>query len=347
MNKKSFGLDIGVSTIKAVELGADKNAFRLNACIVVPTPAKGMLSESPVDEEEMAQAIHKAVTDAGISTKNVNVALPENQVYTKVVEMPYLSDRELASAIYWEAEQYIPIPLASVSLSWNVIKRSAKPQPNEKMEVLMVGAPSLIVKKYQKVLSMAGLSISTMETEIISCVRALTAFIPPNAVTPSIIVNIGAISTSLAIVIGHDLVFTYSLPIGGSAINRAISADFGLSSVQAEEYKTTYGIAKGPLGQRIGTATEPIMSSILSEVKKAIIYYSQKYKDSRIEQIILSGESAKLPGIDTYFANSSGIEAVVANPWRFLDPNAVPKEILDKAPDYSIAVGLSLRDYEH
>lgn len=347
MNKKSFGLDIGISTIKAVELGADKSSFRLNACIVVPTPAKGMISESPVDEEEMAQAIHKAVADAGISTKNVNVALPENQVYTKVVEMPYLSDRELASAIYWEAEQYIPIPLANVSLSWNVIKRSAKPQPNEKMEVLMVGAPTLIVKKYQKVLSMAGLSISTMETEIISCVRALTAFIPPNAVTPSIIVSIGAISTSLAIVIGHDLVFTYSLPIGGSAINRAISADFGLSSVQAEEYKTTYGIAKGPLGQRIGTATEPIMSSILSEVKKAIIYYSQKFKDSRIEQIILSGESAKLPGIDTYFANSSGIEAVVANPWKFLNPTAVPKEILDKAPDYSIAVGLSLRDYEH
>src|SRR3990167_11484124 len=178
MNRKSFGLDIGVSNIKAVELGADKNSFRLNACIVVPSPPKGMLSESPVDEEEMAQAIKKAVDDAGISGKRVNVALPENQVYTKVVEMPYLSDRELASAIYWEAEQYIPIPLPSVSLSWNIIKRSAKPQPNEKMEVLMVGAPALIVKKYQKVVGMAGLTINNMETEILSTVRALTAFIP-------------------------------------------------------------------------------------------------------------------------------------------------------------------------
>ncbi len=347
MNKKSFGLDLGTSTIKAVELGADKESFKLSACIVVPTPPKGMLSESPVDEEEMAQAIKKAVSDAGISTKSVNVALPENQVYTKVVEMPYLSDRELASAIYWEAEQYIPIPLANISLSWNVIKRSANNKSSEKMEVLMVGAPSLIVKKYQKVLGMAGLSVNAMETEIISCVRALTAFMPTNSITPTIIVSIGAITTSLAIVIGNNLVFTYSLPIGGSAINRAISADFGLSSVQAEEYKKTYGISKGPLGQRIGAATEPIMSSILSEVKKAVIYYSQKYKDSRIEQIILSGESAKLPGIDTYFANSSGIESVIANPWKFLNPTQVPKEILDKAPDYSIAVGLSLRDYEH
>ncbi len=347
MNKKSFGLDIGVLSIKAVELELDKSGFRLGAFIVAPTPPKGMLSESLMDEEEMAQAIKKAVSDAGISNKKVNVALPENQVYAKVVEMPYLSDRELASAIYWEAEQYIPIPLPSVSLSWNVIKRSPKPGVNDKMEVLMVGAPILIVKKYQKILSMAGFTISAMETEIISTVRALSAFTPLNSVTPSIIINIGAISTSLAIVVGNNLIFTYSLPIGGAAINRAISADFGLSSLQAEEYKKTYGIAKGPLGARIGKATEPILSSILSEVKKAIIYYSQKYKDSRVEQIIISGETAKLPGIDAYFANGCRIGTTIANPWKFLSSSNIPKEILDKAPDYSIAVGLALRDYEH
>lgn len=345
MNNKSFGLDLGVSTLKAVELDPDKNGFKLNACISSPTPPKGMLSESPIDEEEMAQTIKKTLAEARISTKRVNIALPENQAYTKVIEMPYLSDRELASAIYWEAEQYIPIPLSSVSLSWNVINR--KSQTNEKMSVLMVGAPSITVKKYQKVLGLAGLTINVLETEMLASVRALTSFLPPNSITPAIIINIGAISTSLAIVIGHNLIFTYSLPLGGAAINRAISTDFGLSSAQAEEYQKAYGIGNNPLGQRIGKATEPIMSSILSEVKKAVIFYSQKYKDSKIEQLILSGSTAKIAGIDTYFANSSGIETIVANPWKFLGVNNnIPKEVIDNAPDYSIAVGLSLRGYE-
>ena len=111
MNKKSFGLDISESTIKAVELSRVSTGFVLSASIISPSTPKGMLSESPIDEEQMALAIKKTLSNAGISTKKVNVALPENQVYTKVVEMPYLSDRELASAIYWEAEQYIPIPL--------------------------------------------------------------------------------------------------------------------------------------------------------------------------------------------------------------------------------------------
>lgn len=344
MNNKSFGLDIGVSTIKAVELEPTKDSFKLSAAIVSPTPPKGMLSESPVDEEDMAQAIKKTVADAGITTKKVNVALAENQAYTKVVEMPYLSDRELFSAIYWEAEQYIPIPLTNVSLSWGVINRNVK--PGEKMEVLMVGAPTLVVKKYQKIITMAGLLVNVMETEMLSTVRALTAFLPSGSLTPTMIINIGAISTSLAIVIGNNLIFTYSLPIGGAAINRAISTDFGLSHAQAEEYKKAYGITNSPLGQRIGRSTEPILSSILSEVKKAIVYYSQKYKDSKIEQIVLSGGTAKIPGIDAYFAGSSGIETIIANPWRFLG-QGIPAEIIDNAPDYSIAVGLSLRGYEH
>lgn len=347
MNKKSFGLDIGITNIKAVEINVNKDSMSLDACIISPTPAKGMVSESVGDEEEMAVAIKKTVKDAGISTKSVNIALPDNQVYTKVVEMPYMNDKDLASAINWEAEQYMPIPLASVVLAWQVISKPLKPTPADKMRVLMVGAPNVIVKKYQKVINMADLSLNTVETEILSAIRALTFFQPPDSSTPTIIINIGDISTSLAIVVKSELLFTYTLPIGGQAINRSISADFGLSTAQAEEYKRAYGILKNPMGQRIGQATEPILASIVAEVKKAIIFYSQKNADNKIQQVILTGETAKLPGIDMYFADSSGIETVIANPWKNVASGNIPKEIISNAPSYSIAVGLALRDYEH
>lgn len=346
MNKKAFGLDIGISTIKAVELALGKSDVRLTACIMAPTPPKGMISESEADEEEMAKTLKKIVSDAGISNKNVNIALPDNQVYSKVIEMPFLSDRELSSAIYWEAEQYMPIPLSTATLAWHVLSKPAKATPDEKMKVLMVGAPTNVVKKYQKIIGLAGLNINTMETEILSAVRALTFYLPPEVNTPTIIVNIGDVSTSLAIVIRENILFTYSLPVGGAAINRAISADFGLSEAQAEEYKRTYGIKKGAIGDRIGSATEPILNSILAEVKKAILYFTQKNSNSKIEQIVLSGSTAKLPGIDIYFADTAGIETVIGNPWKVVNSNNIPKEILSNAPAYSIGVGLALKDYE-
>jgi len=258
MNKKPFGLDIGATTVKIVFLDGQVGGYIYKSSIIAPSSPKGMLSESPLDEEEMAQAIRKALDEANIDSKLVNVALPENQVYTKVLDMPVLSDRELASAIYWEAEQYIPIPLTNVTLTWNVLKRPEHPTPADKMEVLMVGAPTMLVKKYQKILLMAGLTVNSMETEILSTIRSLVL---GENFPPTLIISIGAVSTSFAIVRNGVMVFTYSMSMGGAAINRAIATDFGLTSTQAEEYKKVYGVSGKSLGGKIGQATEPILKN--------------------------------------------------------------------------------------
>lgn len=343
-NKKPFGLDIGATTIKAVFLEGQKDGYIYKSSIIAPTPPKGMLSESPLDEEEMAQSIRKIVNEANIDSKYVNVALPENQVYTKVLEMPILSDRELASAIYWEAEQYIPVPLTNITLTWNVLKRPNHPTTADKMEVLMVGAPTMLVKKYQKIITMAGFAINSMETEILSTLRSLVL---GENFPPTLIISIGAVSTSFAIVRNATMVLTYSMSVGGAAINRAIATDFGLTSVQAEEYKKVYGVSGKSLGGKIGLATEPILKAILTEVKKSLAFYSQKYKEEGpIRQILLCGGTAKLPGIDIFFANNSGIETAIANPWKVLSSQSIPKEVLDNASDFIIAVGLAMRNYE-
>ena len=344
MKKKPFGLDIGATTIKLVWLESGQGGYAFKSSIIAPTPSRGMLSEAPLDEEEMSQTIRKAADDIGIDSKFVNVALAENQVYTKVLEMPVLSEKELRSAIYWEAEQYIPVPLTNITLVWNILKKPEATAVNEKMQVLMVGAPTILINKYQRIISSAGFTISSMETEILSAIRSLVS---GESFPTSLIINIGAVSTSFAIIRKGIMVFTYSMSVGGAAINRAIAADLGLTSSQAEEYKKAYGFSDKTLGGKIGRATEPILSSILAEAKKSIAFYGQKYKDDQtIRQIILSGGTAKLPGIEVFFANASGIETAIANPWKILSSQQIPKEILDNGPDYSIAVGLAMRDYE-
>ncbi len=343
MSKKSFGLDIGTTTIKMVSLSPGKDGFILDASIIASMPEKGMMSDSLLDEEEMSRAIKKAVTESGITEKFVNVALPETKIYTKVIEMPVLSDKELSSAILWEAEQYIPIPLASITFVWSVLSRPANPNPEDKMEVLMVGAPTILVNKYKKIINMAGLMINSMETQILSAIRAIVA--GPDF-PPTLIIDIGEVSTSLAIVKNGVMIFTYSTPTGGGAISRAIAGSFGLSALEAEQYKKTYGFADRVFGGKIGQAAQPILGTILIEVKKALSYYSQKYANEPIKQIILSGGTAKLPGINIFFANNCGIETGVANPWKRLVGQQIPKQILDNGPEYTIAVGLAEREYE-
>ncbi|MBI3092876.1 MAG: type IV pilus assembly protein PilM [Candidatus Levybacteria bacterium] len=343
MKIRPFGLDIGTTSIKAVWLSAPKEGLILNAALSSPTPPKGMLSESPQDLEEMARVIRRIMEEGKITAPYANVALAENQVYTKVVDMPVLSDKELSSAIYWEAEQHIPVPLSSITLDWKVLEKPKEAQTEEKMQVLLVGAPTVLLAKYQKMLKMAGLTIASMETEILSAIRALVPKESPN----SLIAQIGAVNTSLAIIKSGIPVFVYSIPTGGIAISRAIAADFGFTTDQAEEYKKAYGVSKESLGGKIGQTAQPVLMSIVGEIKKALAFYNEKYKsDASVKQILLSGGTAKLPGVDAFFAETTGIETVVANPWTVLSSQNVAKEIVDNAPDYTIAMGLALRDYE-
>jgi type IV pilus assembly protein PilM len=337
---KSIGLDMGLTKIKAVSLSKQNNVFVLNNFSIMPSPPKGMLSEALADEEEMARTLKKTVESLKVDSKNVNIALYDSQVYTKVIEMPVLSDKELSLAIYWEAERHIPVALSTISLVWSVLKRPVSSSADEKMQVLMVGAPIKLIDKYQKVLEMADLNLNSIETETLAIVRALvTSNLPP-----TIIVSIGAISTSLAIIRDGILVLSYSIPVGGNAISRSIEADFGLTLSQSEEYKKTYGFSKEGAGQKISKSTEPILASILLEIRKALAFYSQKYKnDSIIQQILLSGGTARLPGIDLYFAENLSIETVIANPWRILGDKPLPPEILNSTSDFTIALGLAMK----
>ena len=341
MFNKSIGLDIGLTKIKAVSLSRQNNSFVLDNFSVMPSPPKGMLSEALVDEKELAEAIKKTVDNLKINSKSVNIALSDNKVYTKVIEMPILSDKELSLAIYWEAERHIPVALSTITLVWNVLKRPMGASTDEKMQVLMVGAPTDLLAKYQKILQMANLTLNSIETETLAIVRAL---VPPSF-PPTIIVSIGAINTSLAIIRDGVLVLTYSIQTGGNAISRSIEADFGLTQSQGEEYKKTYGFSKEGVGQKVGKSTEPILASILLEIRKTLAWYSQRYKDdSIIQQILLSGGTARLPGIDLFFAENLGIETVVANPWKILGDKPLPAEILNNTSDFTIALGLAMRD---
>lgn len=344
MKSNAFGLDIGTSSIKVVWLDQEKTTTKYLSSLTAFTPAQGMQSESPFDHQEMAKLINKLVIDAKITTNNVNIALPENHVFTKVIDMPVLSEKELNTAIYWEAEQYIPAALDTMRLDWSVLRMPKDTVSDQKMQVLLVAAPLQLIKRYQTILELAGLSIVSIETEILSSIRGIVS---NNRFPTSLLMNIGSLSTSLAIVQNGVIVFNYSIPLGGVAMTRAIAADFGFNAAQAEEYKKTYGLSDKNFGGKVKQAIAPIQTAMMTEVKKAMTFYAEKYKnESPISQVLLTGGGANLPGIAVYFAQDIGLETVIGNPWKMLNVQAVPKDIEMRGPEYTVAIGLALKEYE-
>lgn len=335
-----IGLDIGSHSIKLVEIGRRKDEAILLAAGSIPTPPKAILAINPEDLESIATVVKKLWKETGAQTKNVNIALPESQVFTRVIEVPQLSDRELTSAIKWEAEQYIPLPLDQVTVDFTIL-REARETGTNKMEVLLVASPKTLVEKYVTILELAELTPVAVETEIIAAARSLIR--STGSVRTVMIVSLGAQTTDLAILRNGIFSFTRSISSGGEALSRAVAQAFGFEISQAEEFKKTYGIEKDKLEGKLLTAVSPIMDTIISEMKRAIAYYQEKYKDENIGVAIISGGTAKVPGMVVYMAEKLGVEVQLANPWLGIvrDPRF---HVLDtEGPVFSVAVGLAFR----
>lgn len=339
--QQQLGLDIGSHSIKLIEIGKKGNETTLVSAGSIPTPPKALTSAISADQEAVAHAIKQLIKETGAKSSSVNLSLPEAQVFTRVIEVPQLSSRELASAITWEAEQYIPLPMDQVNVDYTIL-RDAKETGTDKMEVLLVACPKSLLEKYLTIIEMAELIPVAVETEIIATARALSRSVA--SIKNALLVSLGAQTTDLAILRSGVLTFTRSIAAGGEALSRALVAGLDFNPAQAEEFKRTYGLEPDKLQGKIVAAVKPIMDTIISEIKRAIAFFNQKHKDEHIETILLSGGTAKLPGMVVYIAESLGIEAQLANPWVGIarDPRF---NVLDgEGPTFTVAVGLALRD---
>lgn len=334
------GLDIGSKTIKLVELAQEGNTFRLKASGIVGY--KGRSLEQSKDDKEMAvlaEAVKKLHKEAKVSSRDVAIALPEPQVYTRTIKFPLLTDAEIASAVKWEAEQYIPIPVNDAIVQHQILERREDVSPAQ-VEVLLVAAPKALVDKYLKLVEMAGLNLAAVETGLMALVRSLAPL--DQAI---LLVDFGARSTDIAIAKKGLLYFSRSIPTAGEAFTRAVSQTLGIEEQQAEEYKRTYGLSSLQLEGKVRKALDPIFRLVADEMRKAMHFYQSEEKGELPKSVILSGGTAGMPEAASSLTKLLGLEVVVGNPFTKVEvaPEAV-KSLSGYAPLYSIAVGLAMRE---
>lgn len=341
MRVNAFGLDIGTTSVRAAYISKENNGLKLEAIGVIGVDEKGLQSESLIDQQGLADQIKKLLESASITTQSANIALPESQVYTRIIEMPELSEQELNAALHWELEQYIPLPLDQVQNDWQILgKRSDGIRTV--MDVLIVAAPLRVIEKYEKILDMAGLHAEGIETEIISLHRALSPLL--NISEPSLIVHLGNTTTNVMIVSNGILQSMFSIGLGGQAVTRAVAMDLGIDFTKADEYKRAYGLSKEALDGKIGKALNPILESIAGDIKKAIFSYREKNPKNEVKQIILSGADALLPGIELYFTNMFNVQVMLGNAWRAYNVMNIPDQLVNEAPGFNTVTGLAIRD---
>jgi type IV pilus assembly protein PilM len=353
MQEDFFGLDIGSNSLKAVELAKREGKYNLLTFGYHPVTSGAIFSESEIDQKQISKSIRDLVQESHISSRNVVTAFPESLIFTRVIEVPMVAEKEFANAIEWQAEQYIPMPLSEVRLSWMILNKEALADSRKNVEgkkpnikVLLVAAPNSLINRYLNIIRNAGLVPVAFETEIVAITRSLTVL--QDGTSPStLLLSVGSSTTDLAVVDNGIIRFTRSIGTGGTALARAISQDLGFDMNQAEEYKKAYGLLEDQLEGKIMQVIKPVFDVIVSEVERAIMYYQTQNPSASVKRMVLTGGSAQLPGLVIFLANSLGLEVQIGNPWVNVvtpDQFRIKTDQLENQVVYAVAAGLAMRN---
>jgi len=344
LKPEAFGLDISDLSLKVVQL-KKKGKFLDLACFGETALKPGIIEKGEVqDEKALAQAIQSAVSQAKgqkITTKYAVASLPEEKGFLQVIEMPMMAEEEIKKAVFFEAENYIPLPVETVYLDCQIIT-PATVKPPDHLDVLIAALPKKIINLYFSSLKKAGFEPLALEIESQAISRSLIEKeVSPQ---PLLLIDIGASQTSFIIFSGSSLRFTFSCPLSSQKFTKAIAESLQIDLKKAEVLKTEKGITA-----KKNDHVFKALTSDLNELMKQIgncLNYCQGHYHQEIKKVLLCGGGANLKGLKEFIASRINLPVQLGNPWV----NILPKNLKEtpamphqESLRYATALGLALR----
>jgi type IV pilus assembly protein PilM len=330
-NSAILGIDIGTAYIKIAQISHNPNPL-LDTYGIVNISNQLGAREDENAVQQTSQILKTLLSKSGVTTKRCVISFPNSAVFTSVIQLPKMSEKEMVPAVEFEARKYVPLALSEIDLSWTVIQEAVK--ETEGVKVLLTAVPKQVTKNYMKVFHLAGLEPEVGEIEALALIRSLIG----NNNTNCVIIDIGSRSTGLTIIENGFLRLSRNLNIGGDTITSKIAGSLNITTFRAEQFKKDFGVSSSTF---IPDVIKPILNVIKNEVKQLLtIYQSQNVK---VDKILLVGGGSNLPGIVEYFGDLK-VNVELGNPLQAIAYKKNLEPILKRyALSLPVAVGLALR----
>lgn len=353
--KGKLGIDIGTAAIKMVELEKSGGRFVLKNYGLFELKGTDVQSTGPgtgqsilkLPDQEIIWGLKELIKKGNIKSTDAIASIPSFSTFTTIIEMPYLSEQELAKALPYEARKYIPIPLNEVILDWSIIdilKPTSPGIPSSAskpalVQVFIAAVPKDETEKYRRIMKGAGLNLKALELENTALIRALLG----NDLSPTAIVNIGGRSTSIIIVNkGYERI-SHNYEIGGFEITKSIARSLNVSIEKAEDLKRKMGMKEAD-ENIVNEAMVSLIDMMVFETRKTISNY-EGAKNQKISRVLLLGGLTNMPNFFNYFKQKLNMDIYAANAFaRIIYPESLKPVIQELANTFSIATGLAMRD---
>ncbi|MDY7034949.1 MAG: type IV pilus assembly protein PilM [Thermodesulfobacteriota bacterium] len=353
------GLDIGSHSIKLVEIDDSKKGMVLRNFGIVGLPHNAIVEGSIKEMDIVSLAIKNLFRNLKVNNKNIATSISGYSVIVKKISINKRDESELESTIHDEAEQYIPFDISDVNLDYEILSEGEEELEEEEgkdeertkgegsgmMDVMLVAAKKDIVDDYVGLLSLARLNPIVLDVDAFAIQNAFELSSGETSGGCYAIINVGAEELGINAIKNGISMFTRDSSYGGSQITEAIMSKLNVSFEEAEKIKlggTNVDKVRGDL-EEIFTS---VVSSWVQEIKRALDFLSTTYPNEKIEKLLISGGSIRIPGFQKYLEMETEIPVEELNPFANLRINEKefdPKYLSYMAPQAAVAVGLALR----
>lgn len=341
--KSMVGVDIGSSSVKAVELQGRGKDLQLLSLGFEALESDSVVDGQIMELNAVSNAISNIFNEHKIKTTQVAAGVNGHSVIVKNIVLPQMSEGELQESFAWHAEEHIPFDISDVNLDYHVMDRSA-----DAIHVLMAACKRDKVANLKQTIQLAGKQPAVIDVDAFALQNCYELNYDPQPGQVVALLNIGASTTNINILNGVRSVFTRDATFGGNQYTSLLQKELGLTFDQAESVKRGMALPEGAEVRDVGPIMDTVSDILALEIQKTMDFYRATVEDgeSAVQKILVSGGGSKLTGLGDFLARRFEVSVEMFDPFRKIKVDARgfdPDYMREIVPEMAIAVGLALR----
>ncbi len=339
--KQVVGCDIGSSAIKLVELKPLKNGeFQLLHAATAELSPEAIVDGAIMDSSLVVEALSRLIADNGVKNQGFGTSLSGHSVIIKKIQLPAMTEAELAESIQWEAEQYIPFDINDVNLDYVVLEEAV----GDTMDVLLVAVKRDRIADYTSVIVQAGRDPVLVDVDVFALQNAYEANYGSDEGTVAL-VNVGASVMNINVLNRGTSIFWRDVAFGGDQYTEAIQRELSLPREDGERLKQGERLGDTTIQQVVGVLNS-VSEDLAAELQKTFDFFVATSSVDRLDKVVLAGGSAQVLNLDQVIKDRFQVPVEVLNPFRnirYSESDFDPEWINRHAPSMAVAVGLAVR----
>jgi type IV pilus assembly protein PilM len=346
----SVGLDISTGSIKVAEVNITKREPILQNLAIIMLP-EGSVRDGEIDNvETVSTYLRELWKQNRITKRKVVLGIANQKVIVRPMDLPYMPEDELESAVKYQVQEFIPIPIDDAIVDYEVVDEYMTGEEERMQTILLAAAHREMVTSFLDACVGAGLTPESIELKAFAMVRSLVKkeyqFLEEEAEPPGSVclINIGAGICNVCVVKENTPRFVRMLMRGGDYFTKLLCDHLKLSPVEAEEIKRGRST-----DQEANNLLQREIQAFVGEIRRSLEYYISQSQERDLNKVILSGSGSKMINLPLELNRCLRLPIEIGHPLQNLQLGKLPytpEELAELEPSIACAVGLALRETE-